>query len=100
MREYFSVEAAFPSVEALGVQIGGGTSVIVGVSEKDVAGSRYLRIEQRSEKEKCKSGAGKATQHIGLPHWSSRSDADIYKQLEPEDNAGRQAQIILSRAEE
>src|SRR5580704_15844752 len=100
MREYFSFEGAFPSVEALGVQIGGGTSVIVGVSEKDVAGSRYLRIEQRFEKEECESGTGNGTHQIGLSHGSSVQTPTSYKQLEPEDNAARQAQIILSRAEE
>src|SRR3984957_13051400 len=86
MREYFSFEGAFPSVEALGVQIGGGTSVIVGVSEKDVAGSRYLRIEQRSEKEECESDTGNGTHQIGLCHWLIRSDADILSTA----RAGRQ----------
>jgi hypothetical protein len=51
--------------------------VIVGVSEKDVAGSRYLRIEQRSEKEECESDTGNGTHQIGLSHWLIHSDADI-----------------------
>ena len=74
--------------------------MIVGVSEKDVAGSRYLRIEQRSEKEDAKATPVMARIRLDCLIGSSVQTPTSYKQLEPEDNAGRQAQIILSRAEE